>query len=87
MKGVLDRFEGDMAVILIEDIKEELIIPREKLPAGSKVNTYFQLEKTKDTFQIVSIDEDKTLRQKEKTSDIMAKLRAKSKGSKFKKQN
>lgn len=85
MKGVLDRFEGDKAVILVEDAKEEFIVPREKLPAGSKVNTFFQLEKVDDTFQIISIDKTKTVEAKEKTSDIMAKLRAKSKGSKFKK--
>lgn len=86
MKGILDRFEdNNKAVILIEDTKEEVIIPAEQLPKGSSENTYFTMEKIKDEYQVVSIDEATTQKEAEKSSDLMAKLRAKSKGSKFKK--
>ncbi|WP_197046625.1 DUF3006 domain-containing protein [Oceanobacillus salinisoli] len=85
IKGVLDRFEGNNAVILIEELKEEMVVPREKLPEGSMVNTYFNLEKKDDKFEIVSIDEHATMSDSQKSSDLMAKLRSKSKGSKFRK--
>ncbi|SHG35915.1 DUF3006 domain-containing protein [Ornithinibacillus halophilus] len=87
MRGILDRFEDqDKAVILIEDEKEEVIIPASDLPEGSKVNTYFKMEKQDGTYRIISIDESATEEEAQKTSDLMAKLRAKKgNGSKFKK--
>lgn len=87
MNGILDRFEeNNKAVILIEEIDEELIVPVEKLPKGSVVNTYFSIEKKDGEYQIVSIDNTTTKEEAQKTSDLMAKLRAKSKGSKFRKE-
>ncbi|SEP83257.1 Protein of unknown function [Virgibacillus subterraneus] len=86
MRGILDRFEdNNKAVILIEETKEEVVIPVDELPDGSSENTYFNMEKIDDKYQIVSIDEATTQKEAEETSDLMAKLRAKSKGSKFKK--
>ncbi|RKQ35831.1 DUF3006 domain-containing protein [Oceanobacillus halophilus] len=86
MKGILDRFEGDKAVILVEDLEKEIIVPRKELPDGVEVNTYFTLDKDGDTFQIVAIDQSKTDSQAQKSSELMEKLRSKKKGSKFKKQ-
>lgn len=85
MKGVLDRFEGNQAVILIEADKAELIISKEKLPEGSKINTVFKIAKEKDDYQILAIDQEAEKEAKETTADLLAKLRAKSNGSKFKK--
>ncbi|MFB4168472.1 DUF3006 family protein [Virgibacillus sp. JSM 102003] len=86
MKGILDRFEdSNKAVILMEETKEEVVIPVEQLPEGSSKNTYFNMKKVDDKYQIVSIDEATTQKEAETSSDLMAKLRAKSKGSKFKK--
>ncbi|WP_096274106.1 DUF3006 domain-containing protein [Paucisalibacillus globulus] len=85
MKGVLDRFEGNQAVILIEADKAELIISKEKLPEGSEINTVFKIAKEKDDYQILAIDQEAEKDAKETTADLLAKLRAKSNGSKFKK--
>ncbi|GGA65741.1 DUF3006 domain-containing protein [Ornithinibacillus halotolerans] len=86
MKGVLDRFEGNQAVILIEEEKAELILPKEDLPVGSDVNTVFQVEKDEnDNYKIIEIDHKAEQEAKETTQDLLAKLRAKSSGSKFKK--
>jgi hypothetical protein len=82
---MLDRFEDNKAVILIEKTKEELIIDRELLPSGSSVNTYFTLEKKNGTYKITAIDEKTTGLQARKSSELMKKLRKKSSGSKFKK--
>ncbi|MFC2949759.1 DUF3006 domain-containing protein [Virgibacillus sediminis] len=86
MKGIVDRFEdNDKAVILLEEIKEELIVDRSELPAGSDVNTVLRVEERDGEYRVMSKDEEQTDEQSGKSSDLMAKLRAKSKGSKFKK--
>jgi hypothetical protein len=85
MKGVLDRFEGNQAVVLIEEEKAELIVSREELPEGSKVNTVFKMAKENNDYRILAIDQEAEKEAKETTSDLLAKLRAKSNGSKFKK--
>jgi Ser/Thr protein kinase RdoA (MazF antagonist) len=85
MKGVLDRFEDNKAVILIENTKEELIMDRSLLPAESSVNTYFTLKKKNEEYIITKIDKEATEQQAQKSSELMKKLRNKSSGSKFKK--
>ncbi len=85
MKGVLDRFEGDKAVVLIEENKSELIVGKSELPEGSKVNTVFLLDERNGEYTIVSIDTAGTQAEAQTSSDLMAKLRAKSNGSKFSK--
>ena len=85
MQGVLDRFEGNLAVILIEEEKSELVLPKEALPEDSKVNTIFQMEKQDGEYKILAIDQEAVQKATETTADLLAKLRAKSSGSKFKK--
>ena len=86
MRGILDRFEGDKAVILIEEKKDELILPKSDLPVGSKVNTVFNVkEKNDGGYTVLSIDSSGTDSAAAKSSSLMDKLRAKSSGSKFRK--
>ncbi|MBC5637754.1 DUF3006 domain-containing protein [Ornithinibacillus sp. BX22] len=85
MQGVLDRFEGNLAVILIEEDKAELIIPKEKLPEGSHVDTIFEMEKRNSSYHIIAINTEAEKRAKEKTTNLLAQLRTNSTGSKFKK--
>ncbi|HAM80127.1 DUF3006 domain-containing protein [Ornithinibacillus bavariensis] len=84
MKGVFDRIEGNNAVILIEEEKAELVVPMNELPYGSKVNTVFSIDKVDEKYHIIGIDQIAEQEAKEKTSNLLAKLRAKSTGSKFK---
>jgi len=86
MKGVLDRIEdNDMAVILIEEINKELIIPLHELPCSSKESTWFNIEKKGDAFEVISIDSKTTSQEAEKSTDLMKKLQEKRKDSKFRK--
>lgn len=85
MKGILDRIEdGDQAVILVEEIQKALIIPLSELPKGSKEGTYFNLNEKGGQFYILSIDDETTKKEAQKSMDLMEKLRSKSKESKFK---
>ncbi|WP_042146853.1 DUF3006 domain-containing protein [Paucisalibacillus sp. EB02] len=85
MRGVLDRFEGNQAVILIEEDKAELVVLKEELPEGSKINTVFKIANENGDYQILAIDQEAEKEAKETTADLLAKLRANSNGSKFKK--
>lgn len=85
MKGYFDRVEDrQMAVILVEEMNKEFIISVNELPEGSVAGTYFDL--IIENGEIISIipDRETTEVEKEKTDALMTKLRAKSKGSKFK---
>ncbi len=84
MKGILDRFEGEWAVILIEEKNEELLVKKSVLPAGSEKNTIFNLVEKNGTYEIAGIDVLATKQAKEKSASLMDRLRAKGKGSKFK---
>jgi len=85
MRGILDRFEGEQAVILIEEVKKEIIVTKNKLPANSEVNTVFKINEENGSFKIASIDLAATKQASQQSSALMDKLRKKSSGSKFKK--
>jgi hypothetical protein len=86
IKGYLDRIEDNQfAVILVEEIKKEFVIPVEDLPEGSKKNSYFEMSIENDKISSIKLDEQTTQTEQEKVDDLMTKLRSKSKGSKFKK--
>ncbi|MGJ9457903.1 DUF3006 family protein [Oceanobacillus sp. CF4.6] len=42
--GFIDRFENDMAVILLEEEGEEIVLPKALLPLNSKANTHLTIE-------------------------------------------
>lgn len=42
--GFIDRFENDMAVILLEEWKEEIILPKTILPPNTQENTHLTIE-------------------------------------------
>ena len=88
MKGVLDRFtDNNQAVILIEEINKELVISRDQLPTGAKESDWLTLNKTDDTFKVISIDREKTEREMQRSLNFRDQLRAQSKGSRFKRQS
>ncbi|MEH7177575.1 DUF3006 family protein [Neobacillus vireti] len=86
MKGYLDRIEDrQFAVILVDDLKKEFIIPSAELPEGSVENSYFDLTIENETITSIKLDEETTLSEQQKVDEMITKLRSKSTGSKFKK--
>lgn len=82
----MDRVEDNQfAVILVEEIKREFIIPKTSLPQGSEVHSYFELTVEDDKITSLKLDEQTTLSEQEKVDNMVTKLRSNSKGSKFKK--
>ncbi|MFZ3590943.1 DUF3006 family protein [Bacillus sp. DJP31] len=85
MKGYLDRIEDNQfAVILVEEIKKEFIIPKAELPEGSVEKSYFDLIIENDLIKSMKLNEQTTSSEQQNVANLMSKLRSKSKGSKFK---
>jgi hypothetical protein len=86
MKGYLDRIEENkFAVILVEEIKKEFIIPVTELPVGSAEKSYFDLTIENNQITSMKLNEKATRSEQQKVDELLLKLRSKSKGSKFKK--
>lgn len=85
MKGYLDRIEDNkFAVILVEEIKKEFILPVAELPVGSVAKSYFDLTIENNQITSMKLNEQATMTEQQKVDDLFSKLRSKSKGSKFK---
>jgi hypothetical protein len=85
MKGYLDRIEDNkFAVILVEEINKEFILPVAELPFGSAVKSYFDLTIENNQITSMKLNEQATMTEQQKVDELVSKLRSKSKGSKFK---
>lgn len=71
MKAVIDRFEGEFAVVLFgeEEIKAE--IPRKLLPAGAREGSWLKVN--------FELDQEGTKKQEEKIRGLLEKLKKKNK--------
>ena len=69
MKVVIDRFEGDYAVVLVEDEEIKVDIPKQLLPKGAKEGSWLKLN--------FELDLEGTEKQKEKISKLLDKLKNK----------
>lgn len=85
MKAYLDRFEENLAVIIMEETKKQFIKPIEQLPSGSVPGTWLEVKLENDDVIEIKIDKGATAAKKETNENILSKLRAKNIGSKFKK--
>lgn len=84
MKGYLDRIEdGGKAVVILEEEGFELILPFIHLPEGSRVNSWFRITEEKGNFSFV-LDEEEQTRRMRLSNDLTRRLKMKSKGSRFK---
>lgn len=84
MKGFFDRIEdGGHAVILVEEEGIELVFPADRLPEGSRVNSWFIIEAENGQLA-VTLDGETSLAKSEQAEELMTRLRTKKKGSRFK---
>ncbi|MBT2570679.1 DUF3006 domain-containing protein [Planococcus sp. ISL-110] len=84
MKGILDRIEdGRHAVILVEKEGVELILPADRLPEGSRINSWFTIDAENGQL-MVTLDEELSLAKSGQAEELIARLRTRKKGSRFK---
>lgn len=75
LSGVIDRFEGDQSVILLEDIHEQIIIDRTDLPVDSKEGTWLMIEYVEEEIISLQIDHKKMIQRKEENKGLIMKLK------------
>lgn len=75
MKAVIDRFEGDRAVLLLNDGQEQIIVPRKVLPTEAKQGDWLQIEIKNEKVVTAVIDEEETIRAKQRIAEKLAKMR------------
>ena len=75
MKAVIDRFEGNLAVLLVGDEEKKMEVPRKSLPKGAKEGHWLQLEMNGDTILNITIDEEETARAKQRIAEKLERLR------------
>lgn len=75
-KAVLDRFATeDKAVLLVEELNKEFIIPAEDLPPGSDVSMWFDVEVDGEQLRIDSMNWLFTEQEWEKARELVEKVR------------
>lgn len=67
MKSVIDRFEGDYAVVLFGDEEIKVDIPKKLLPEGVREGSWLKVS--------FELDEEGTQKHKDKIKDLLDKLK------------
>jgi hypothetical protein len=74
-KAVIDRFEGDKAVLLVGEEQDRLVVLRNFLPKGAKEGDWLKVDVEDDRVQSAAIDADETSVVKSRIAEKLAKLR------------
>ena len=74
-KAVIDRFEGEQAVLLLGDGEIQLVVPRESLPGEAKEGDWLQVEIEEGVLVDAAIDAQATARAEERIAAKLARLR------------
>ncbi len=74
-KGIVDRFEGEHAVLLLGENSERLIVPKTSLPAETKEGDWLQLVIEAGVVKSAVIDSEETNKAKNRIAEKLAKLR------------
>lgn len=67
MRAVVDRFEGEYAVLLIEEDKIKVDFPRKLLPDGTREGSWLTVN--------LKLDRERTKKQEEKIAELLNKLK------------
>lgn len=75
VKAVVDRFEGDKAVILVGDEEEQLVVDRGKLPPKTKEGDWLKADVQDDVLLAAELDPQETASAQARIADKLAALR------------
>lgn len=86
MKGIIDRFEGDVAVILAETENREILVPIKELPDECKVHSAVNIhESDENIYPVITFDTETDQKKKQTSSDLRKALLNRKQNSKLKK--
>jgi len=73
--AVIDRFEGDQAVLLVGESERQAVVARSELPKSSREGHWLQVEFAGGKLVSAAIDEAGTARAKERIAEKLERLR------------
>ena len=73
--AVIDRFEGDVAVLLIGAAQRVLDVPRSRLPAQAQAGDWLQVEVVDGEMVRAEQDEEATRSAQQRIAEKLARLR------------
>lgn len=79
--AVIDRFEGDTAVLMVGEAETKLDVPRASLPKRAKEGDWLKVEIAGGKVVSAEIDAEETAKRRERIMGLMDKLRKKSRKS------
>ncbi len=75
MKAVIDRFEGDLAVLLVGDEQRKLDVSRHLLPAEAAEGDWLEIELQNGRVVRATMDRDATIKARERIMTKLERLR------------
>lgn len=73
---MVDRFEGSQAVLLLDDGKRQLVVPRSELPDGTRAGAWLQVDVKSNRLVSASLDPAETERAKKRIAEKLSRLRS-----------
>ena len=74
-KAVIDRFEEDIAVLLVGEKERQVVVPRKSLPRGVKEGHWLKINIEEESLVSAAIDEEETARTKQRIAEKLERLR------------
>jgi hypothetical protein len=74
-KAVIDRFEGDLAVLLVGEGERRVNVPRDQLPPGASEGDWLEVEMACGSARSIRTDPDATERARERIQSKLDYLR------------
>jgi len=75
MKAVIDRFEGEFAILIVGEDEQRINVLRTLLPKQTREGSWLQVEIQNGEVSSVVIDEEETARAKQRITEKLARLR------------
>ena len=75
LKAVVDRFEGDKAVVLLGEGEKQLVVARDRLPAGAKEGHWLKVDMEGDVLVAAELDKEETASAERRIAAKLAALR------------
>lgn len=73
--AVIDRFEGELAVLVIAGQRDGVDVPRDRLPPGARPGQWLQIEMVEGQVVSATIDHDATAAARRRIEQKLGRLR------------
>lgn len=75
MKAVIDRFEGEFAVLIVGEDEQHINVLRKLLPKQAREGSWLQVEIQNREVRSALIDEEETAKAEQRIAEKLARLR------------